>query len=542
MSYQTPGVYVEEISVLPPSVVSVATAIPAFLGYTEKAVDENGKAVTGLFIKRIDSFKDYKDFFGGARLTSFVAAQADGKVNVVAKELGTNTDLGTIPEYLMYYSVKMHFDNGGGSCYIVSVGRYGDTIATADFEAGLTALKKEDEPTLIIMVDAVHLGSSYVLLCQQVLAQCGELKDRFGIFDILEGDDDAEDFRNGIGTDQLKYGAAYMPYLRTGMSYAYSEADVTLEGVTQHSTGDNGLHIMYDGDDATPQMVVVEAGASLEITVDAATGTLNIAGVTASGAAASDIVTAWADVTDRGGFSLSVLGDGTDTISAGTSDVDDTVSMWDIRSSQTQLYNNLKATLAKERVVLPPSSAIAGLYARVDRNRGVWKAPANESLSNVLEPILKIDNGEQAMLNVDATSGKSINAIRSFAGKGVMVWGARTLAGNDNEWRYVNVRRLFILIEESIQKATGFVVFEPNDATTWLKVKALIESFLYGLWQQGALAGPTPEAAYFVNVGLGKTMTTQDILEGRLIVEIGVAAVRPAEFVVLRFFHKLQEA
>ena len=120
--------------------------------------------------------------------------------------------------------------------------------------------------------------------------------------------------------------------------------------------------------------------------------------------------------------------------------------------------------------------------------------------------------------------------------------GGRTLAGNDNEWRYVNVRRLFITIEESVQKASAFAVFEPNDATTWLKVKAMIDNYLYGLWQQGALAGPSPESAYFVNVGLGKTMTTEDILNGYMIVEIGVAAVRPAEFIVLRFSHKLQEA
>ena len=98
------------------------------------------------------------------------------------------------------------------------------------------------------------------------------------------------------------------------------------------------------------------------------------------------------------------------------------------------------------------------------------------------------------------------------------------------------------MIEESVKKATAFAVFEGNDATTWLKVKGMIESYLYGLWQQGALAGPTPEAAYFVNVGLGRTMTTQDILEGRMIVEIGIAAVRPAEFIILKFSHKLQEA
>ena len=159
------------------------------------------------------------------------------------------------------------------------------------------------------------------------------------------------------------------------------------------------------------------------------------------------------------------------------------------------------------------------------------------SFGDCLPAINGIEN-----LNVDPTAGKSINAIRAFTGKGTLVWGARTLAGNDNEWRYVSVRRLFNTIEESAQKATAFAVFEPNDATTWLKVKAMIEAYLFGLWQQGALAGPTPESAYFVNVGLGKTMTAQDILEGRMIVEIGIAAVRPAEFIIIRFMHKLQEA
>ena len=104
------------------------------------------------------------------------------------------------------------------------------------------------------------------------------------------------------------------------------------------------------------------------------------------------------------------------------------------------------------------------------------------------------------------------------------------------------VRRLFITIEESTRKASSFAVFEPNDAMTWLKVKAMIDSYLYGLWEQGALAGSRQEQAYYVNVGLGKTMTAQDILEGRMIVEIGVAAVRPAEFIILRFSHKMQEA
>jgi phage tail sheath protein FI len=213
-----------------------------------------------------------------------------------------------------------------------------------------------------------------------------------------------------------------------------------------------------------------------------------------------------------------------------------------IKGSNSALYHQIKARIGQELVTLPSSAAIAGIYAQVDRSRGVWKAPANVAVAAVLGPSVLINHEEQGLLNIDTTAGKSINAIRNFTGRGTIVWGGRTLAGNDNEWRYVNVRRLFITIEESVRKASAFAVFEPNDANTWLKVKAMIDNYLYGLWQQGALAGSKPESSYFVNVGLGRTMTAQDILDGNLIVEIGIAAVRPAEFVILRFSHKLQEA
>jgi Bacteriophage tail sheath protein len=123
-----------------------------------------------------------------------------------------------------------------------------------------------------------------------------------------------------------------------------------------------------------------------------------------------------------------------------------------------------------------------------------------------------------------------------------LVWGARTLAGNDNEWRYVSVRRFFIFVEESTKKATEQFTFEPNDANTWVKVQAMIENFLTTQWRAGALQGIKPEHAFYVAVGLGKTMTPLDILEGRMIVEIGMAAVRPAEFIILRFSHKMAES
>jgi phage tail sheath protein FI len=191
-------------------------------------------------------------------------------------------------------------------------------------------------------------------------------------------------------------------------------------------------------------------------------------------------------------------------------------------------------------MVLPPSAAIAGIYARVDSDSGVWKAPANVKIRKVLEPVISIDNTGQEPLNVDVTCGKSINAIRIFPGKGTLVWGARTLAGNDNEWRYISVRRFFNMMEESLKVSTSWVVFEPNDAVLWTNVRAMITHFLSQKWREGALAGATPDQAFFVHCGLGETMTPADILDGRLNIEIGLAVTRPAEFVILQFTQRIQ--
>lgn len=206
------------------------------------------------------------------------------------------------------------------------------------------------------------------------------------------------------------------------------------------------------------------------------------------------------------------------------------------------LYNTILTGIQNTSTTVPPSGAIAGIYAYVDRTRGVWKAPANVSISGIVGPKDIFSASELDALNVDPNSGKSINAIRKFTGKGTLVYGARTLAGNDNEWRYISVRRFFNFVEESTKKTTEQFVFEPNDANTWVRIQAMIENFLTVLWRQGALQGIKPEHAFYVAVGLGKTMTPLDILEGRLIVEIGMAAVRPAEFIILRFSHKMAES
>jgi hypothetical protein len=192
--------------------------------------------------------------------------------------------------------------------------------------------------------------------------------------------------------------------------------------------------------------------------------------------------------------------------------------------------------------LLPPSSAMAGIYTMVDNSRGVWKSPANISLNSVIKPSTNITHDEQENLNVDATSGKSINAIRTFPGIGTLVWGGRTLDGNSLDWKYINVRRTMIMLEQSIKMALRSYVFEPNDANTWVSVKSMIVNYLTEKWKQGALAGASPDDAFEVQVGLGLTMTGLDILEGKMLVSVKLAIVRPAEFIVVTFEQQMQKS
>jgi phage tail sheath protein FI len=206
------------------------------------------------------------------------------------------------------------------------------------------------------------------------------------------------------------------------------------------------------------------------------------------------------------------------------------------------LYKSIVTGVNDSSTIIPPSGAVVGGYAAVDRDRGVWKAPANISLNSVVSPTDIYTATQLEQLNIDVNGGKSINAIRAFTGKGTLIWGARTLAGNDNEWRYIPVRRFYNMVEESIKKSTYWAVFEPNSANTWVKVKGMIDNYLTNKWKDGALVGAKPDDAFFVRIGLGTTMSAQDILEGRMHVEIGMAVVRPAEFIILKFSHLLQKS
>jgi phage tail sheath protein FI len=186
------------------------------------------------------------------------------------------------------------------------------------------------------------------------------------------------------------------------------------------------------------------------------------------------------------------------------------------------------ATNGERFLTVPPSGHVAGVWARTDGARGVWKAPANEAIRGIVRLENEVTSGEQDLLNPDG-----VNCIRSFGTYGTKIWGARTLAKTDPSWRYINVRRLFNYIEESIRRGTQWAVFEPNDRDLWERVKRNISSFLRGLWMQGALVGATADQAFYV-VCDESNNPPSSVDEGKLIVEVGIAPSKPAEFVIFR--------
>lgn len=565
---KTPGVYIDEMSLFPPSVAQVDTAIPAFIGPTEQA-SKDGQSVQGVPV-RISSMVEYRRYFGGAPARKSTVKLDAG--NAVAS-------VSVSSDFYLFDALTLFFANGGEKCYIVSTGSYaGGTASVGQYTQALETLRQYDEPTLIVMPDAVSLDSPGDAQ-QAALNHCHAMQDRFAILDVpMENatngtlrSEDISEFR-GTVTDYLNYGAAYYPYVQTSLPLTVGLADLTLKrrdgspeqwsslltGTAKQMVSDAQTLIGYieqvrdmlpsQADLADATDVAAKKTYLLNIVEDFRIGFQSIPVFAANSQALQ-----YAAIT----ISSELSAIGTPTTAQLQDIYDQAVAMIGgaIRQIESQLqareaelkasiplYAAIVAAVEAQGIVVPPSGAVAGVYARTDSDRGVWKSPANVGLNYVTGPVVRLTDRDQEGLNVDPDAGKSINAIRAFTGKGTLVWGARTLAGSDNEWRYIAVRRFFLMVEESIKKATGQFVFEANDANTWVRVRAMIENFLTLQWRAGALAGTKAENAFFVRVGLGQTMTPEDVLNGFLIVEIGMAVVRPAEFIVLRFSHKMQEA
>ncbi|MCB0838468.1 MAG: phage tail sheath family protein [Bacteroidetes bacterium] len=372
-----PGVYTTQINTqnLIPVIRSVETSIPVFIGYSQKAIYRNSSAFNQII--EIGSFAEYEQIFGEST-----------------------------QQFYLWESVKLFYENGGGKCFIISVGSTNSSLQRSSLEKGLQISRKANAQ-LVLVPDAVGLpANDFYQIQNSMLSVCAKMKDRFAILNTLKPgsnvQNDIQDFRAHTSGNDLGYGAVYYPWLITN-------------------------------------------------------------------------------------------------------------------SNQT----------------IPPSGAVAGIIAQNDRNKGVWKAPANISLRGIQGLTNALNSAQRDMLNVSPGDGKSINSIVTFSGKGIVVWGARTLAGNDNEWRYISARRLGIMIENSIQQGIQWVSSKPNDANLWTQIETQISNYLTGLWRDGALVGTKPEHAFFVKCGLNKTMTAQDISQGKLIIQIGLSMVRPAEFTVM---------
>ena len=593
----TPGVYIEEVNAFPGSVVEVATAVPAFIGYTEKA-ERNGKSLVNT-PTRITSFAEYRQFFGGAFKPKFTIDDISDKqpkyeitLNSKSKAINYEAD----NDAYMFRSIQMFFNNGGGTCYIVSVGTYGDKnkveVVSKSILAGLDTLKKEQEPTMIVIPEAVKLEDCYDVY-KKVLAHCAKMQSRVAILDIQDGEsprinsdnvDIIEDFRMKIGTEYLDFAAAYYPWLNTNV---VQKGEITFENITTDIKS-----LLPDSEEEAHKLIndfpqnkgafigelIKNKSQELEDALIQDIPDLEQLKVTSEKPIEPAKPDDNASDKEKNEYKTKL-----DEFKKAEKKFNDDKKKFDDKKNEIiatkltkELLNDesLKATLKlykdfvdnKKRNyhlglvatsptyvnltdeirgvvnILPPSGAMAGIYTTVDNNRGVWKAPANISLVNVVKPTVNITHDDQETLNVDATSGKSINAIRTFPGIGPLVWGARTLDGNSLDWKYINVRRTMIMLEQSIKLALRSYVFEPNDSNTWITVKSMIVNFLNEKWKQGALAGSTPEDAFDVQVGLGATMTAVDILEGKMLVSVKLAIVRPAEFIVVTFEQQMQKS
>lgn len=496
---KTPGVYIVEKNAFPNSVVEVETAIPAFVGYTEVAIDTQFGSLLNKPWK-ISSMVEYHKYFGGAPKTPFTIAYTpnpsvpesitDKKKSGAASPTPTTIKFNdgngeyTITfeyKYSLYHSLLLYFANGGGPCYILSVGNYATSLSVNNLKTGIDLLKNEKEPTLLVIPDSVNQEKKdHETVLAAMIAHCEEMKNRFAILDVFILRDGTsskpiDDFREKVS--ETSYGAAYYPWLNTSI---LSDNDITEDFVTFSEPVSEFIKKTTLSEDIKNFVTGNSVGNKLKVPAHACL------------------------------------------------------------LQNAPFYRHIIDLIKEQLNLLPPSAAIAGLYAKTDNTRGVWKAPANISVNSVIKPSISITNTEQENMNVPS-NGKSINAIRSFIGEGIKVWGARTLNGNSQDWRYINVRRTMIYLEESIKNAARNYVFEPNDANTWLNMRCMIDSFLRSVWKRGGLAGAIPEDAYSVHIGLGETMTPDDILNGIMRISVAVAISHPAEFIEITFQQQMQK-
>jgi hypothetical protein len=355
-----------------------------------------------------------------------------------------------------------------------------------DLLGGLALLKNAQDPTMYICPEATLLTvADNGTLMQEMLLLCTQTQTAISIFDIIGAKDpdpllymnDINTFRNNTGNTGLKYGTAYYPFI----------------GTTIMQNTDIDYTNLFGGD------------------------TKQLAPLINPSDNPNEAVAAILKNIQNPASTLTVTQNNNALINA------------------SRVYNTIINQVLTDVNLLPASAAMAGVIATTDNQVGTWQAPANVSVVGAASLPINLSDSQQGPLNMDAITGKSINAIRFFNGVGILVWGARTLDGNSQDWRYLQVRRTITYIEQSCKLAAQAYVFEPNNKNTWQAVVSMIGSFLNSVWKQGGLQGSSASDAFSVACGLGSTMTADDILSGFMNVSVKVAVVHPAEFIVITF-------
>jgi len=493
-SYLSPGVYVEEVPSGSKPIEGVGTALAAFVGFSEKGPANEPTLVTNW----TQFTQSFGDFIEGAYLA---------------------------------HAVYGYFLNGGGSCFVVRVGADGDgALPTAHAEL---AGREPGKPAY--RITAAEAGPSGDGIAVEVSDPSEAGEDVFKVTvsragkveEVFDNVTSKKGPQNVVTVTKQRSKLIKLEEVGSGGALAPSFGRVTLSG------GVGATEVKVTADDYVGNSADRTGFAGLEA-VDNVT-MLSV----------PDVMAAYQrGVIDMEGLQAvqlamiahcELMGDRVAILDAPPGLNAQQVREWRVdKAGYDSKYASLYWPWIKvfdpiqgKAVHVPPSGHMAGIWARNDDTRGVHKAPANEVVRGAISLELQITKGEHDQLNP-----VGINCVRAFPGRGIRVWGARTLS-SDPEWRYLNVRRLFNFVEESILEGTQWTVFEPNDQRLWDAVRRTVGLFLRGVWRQGALFGVTPQEAYFVKCDAeNNPPEVRDV--GQLVIEIGIAPVKPAEFVIFR--------
>jgi len=498
-TYQSPGVYIKEIAGAK-SIQAAGTSVVAFVGFTKSRPAGSAPGEPRMVASWTQFLKEFGDEQG---------AFVDG--------------------YYLPMSVYGYFENGGGICYVIS-------LATSKEMAQRSSSKAERPKAVIPELGLIAQSKSSDLV--SVSVEPGAAPEEFKV--TLRGPGGAEEVFDKLSLAPGDGANSVAKALRASKLVTVTEVETKGERKVVTKT--------YPMSAPAAQSSSLVSAKELEGDPTAAPRT-GLAGLEAvedvtivcmpdlmSGSPADiasyqkTLVSHCERMKDRVAILDTPLGMSVQDVRTWSRET------LNVNSAFAALYypwirvrNPLANGSGEKTVLVPPSGHLAGVYARVDRERGVHKAPANEEVFGAIDVERKVITTEQDQLNPIG-----INCIRSFSGRGIRIWGARTLAGGESEWRYINVRRLFNMLEESIYEGTQWAVFEPNDQLLWARLRRDIGSFLKRVWMQGALFGATPEEAYYVKCDSeNNPPETRD--NGELHIEVGIAPVKPAEFIIISF-------